>query len=128
VGYYQACERVDDIALAPTGERVATTIKNSFTSAVAFVVDGSKLSVGEPALVPYLPQGTSTSWRPAVASKAAEQPFTSASSQFKLQQPSSPSRALELIRQSKLQEKFGDFDDHLEDVSIDWLRNVDCKD
>ena len=33
------------------------------------------------------------------------------------------SRALELSRSSALLEDFGDFDDHLEDVSIDWLKN-----
>lgn len=33
---------------------------------------------------------------------------------------------LQLIRDKEMQQKLGDFDDHLEDVSIDWLRNPEC--
>ena len=32
-------------------------------------------------------------------------------------------RALELVREASLHKSFGDFDDHLEDVTVDWLRN-----
>jgi hypothetical protein len=38
VGYYQACERLDDTALAPVGEKVASKIKARFEDAIAFVV------------------------------------------------------------------------------------------
>jgi Uncharacterised protein family (UPF0172) len=38
VGYYQACERLDDTALVPVGEKVAGTIKSGFNDTVAFVV------------------------------------------------------------------------------------------
>lgn len=38
VGYYQACERLDDTALAPVGEKVASKIKDQFNDAIAFVV------------------------------------------------------------------------------------------
>ena len=38
VGYYQACERLDDTALAPVGEKVAGKVKGAFEDAVAFVV------------------------------------------------------------------------------------------
>ena len=73
---------------------------------------------------PYLPQGPGSSsglWRPAVR-KEDVLPFGS-SSHYKLESTDVPSRALELVRKSRLQEKIGDFDDHLEDVSVDWLRN-----
>lgn len=40
VGYYQACERLDDTSLAPVGERVAGKIKAGFEDAIAFVVRG----------------------------------------------------------------------------------------
>ncbi|KAH8113065.1 hypothetical protein DFH11DRAFT_1857281 [Phellopilus nigrolimitatus] len=123
-GYYQATENLDDTALAPVGEKVAETIKRTFPQAVAFVVDGSRLAAGEPALVPYLPQGNSSSWRPAARNEDV-QPF-SATSHFKLAPPSASTHVLELIRDSKMHQKLGDFDDHLEDVSIDWLRNSDC--
>jgi hypothetical protein len=38
VGYYQACERLDEKALEPVGEKVASKIRDSFQHAVAFVV------------------------------------------------------------------------------------------
>lgn len=38
VGYYQACERIDDTALAPVGEKVAGKIRTMFEDAMAFVV------------------------------------------------------------------------------------------
>jgi ER membrane protein complex subunit 8/9 len=38
VGYYQACERQDDSALGPVGERIASKIKQSFEQAIALVV------------------------------------------------------------------------------------------
>jgi hypothetical protein len=38
VGYYQACERLVDTALAPVGEKVASKIKAQFYDAIALVV------------------------------------------------------------------------------------------
>lgn len=38
MGYYQACERWDDTALAPVGEKVAEKIREQFKDAIAFVV------------------------------------------------------------------------------------------
>ncbi|KAF7314424.1 MPN domain-containing protein [Mycena kentingensis (nom. inval.)] len=113
VGYYQACERIDDTSLAPVGEKVAGKLKDGFKNAIAFVVDGEKLGSGDPALLAYLPQGTSTSWRPATVNI-----------QFASQDI--PQRALTLVREEWRHEAFGDFDDHLENVEIDWLRNSAC--
>jgi guanine deaminase len=48
-------------------------------------------------------------------------------SDFLLAKADSPSRAIALVRDHNLHEKFGDFDDHLEDVTIDWLRNSACR-
>lgn len=41
VGYYQACERLDDTALAPVGERIAGKVRETFSDAIAFVVSAS---------------------------------------------------------------------------------------
>jgi hypothetical protein len=38
VGYYQACERLEDTALAPVGEKVAEKLRAQFKDAIAFVV------------------------------------------------------------------------------------------
>ncbi|KAF9064339.1 hypothetical protein BDP27DRAFT_1472164 [Rhodocollybia butyracea] len=110
VGYYQACESLDT-ALVPVGEKVASKIKEGFGDAVALVIDGDKIgSPDHAALIPYVAQTPSSSWRPFDAGTV--KPFTAGSS-FSL---TSPTFRL-------LHRKFGDFDDHLEDVTIDWLRN-----
>jgi hypothetical protein len=46
VGYYQACERIDDTALAPVGERVAGKLKDGFKNAVALVVRQFSATLG----------------------------------------------------------------------------------
>ncbi|KAF5391218.1 hypothetical protein D9757_003055 [Collybiopsis confluens] len=118
VGYYQACERLDDTALAPVGEKVASRIKEGFGDAVAFVINGEKIGTEEAALIPYIALSSSSSWRPS----ADPSPFTPGS-KFSLSNPDLPSHAIALVRDQQLHRKFGDFDDHLEDVTIDWLRN-----
>jgi len=72
---------------------------------------------------PYLPLQLSSSWRPYSSPPAAFTP----SSRFILASQDSPSRAAALLEAPEsILQKFGDFDDHLEDVSIDWLRNRAC--
>ncbi|KZV60128.1 UPF0172-domain-containing protein [Peniophora sp. CONT] len=112
VGYYQAMEYVDANAasLGPVGERVVEKIKDGFADALAIVIDGAKLgSVDDTALVPY------------VHSAAGYRPTSTSMVQLS---DSTPTRVLELVRTTSLHEKFGDFDDHLEDLSVDWLRNA----
>ncbi|EPQ54571.1 UPF0172-domain-containing protein [Gloeophyllum trabeum ATCC 11539] len=123
VGYYQASERVGEVALAPVGERMASKISEAFPEAIALVVDGQQVGSESAALMPFV-AASGTSWRPVSSSPP---PFTLGST-FSLVSEKSPTRAVALIRESRLHEKFGDFDDHLEDVSIDWLRNEACND
>jgi len=122
VGYYQACERIDDTALAPVGERVAEQIRSQFSDAIAFVVDGDLLGSGEAALIPYLPQSGLTTWRP----QTFQPPAFTPGARVTLANPEAPSVAVSLVRDTHMHQKFGDFDDHLEDVTIDWLRNNAC--
>ncbi|EGN98368.1 hypothetical protein SERLA73DRAFT_183333 [Serpula lacrymans var. lacrymans S7.3] len=122
VGYYQACDRLDDTALAPVGEKVAGKIAETFKETIALVIDGTKLGSGEPALIPYLTQSSTSSWR----RYSSQPPAFSAGSVITLERDDSPSQAVQLVRDSKLHQKFGDFDDHLEDVTVDWLRNKSC--
>jgi len=121
VGYYQASDRLDDTSLVPVGEKVAGKIKARFIDAVAFVIDGEKLGTDEAALIPYV-SSFSSSWRPYSGDPA---PFSKNSS-FKLVSDELPRRAVALVRDERRHQKFGDFDDHLEDVAIDWLRNQAC--
>ncbi|EKM79110.1 hypothetical protein AGABI1DRAFT_113731 [Agaricus bisporus var. burnettii JB137-S8] len=122
VGYYQACERPEDTTLFPVGEKIASRIKQGFNHAIAFVLDASQIDGTSAALVPYVPAAPNPNWKPASSSP---QPFT-VDSPYQLSPPNLASRALALVRDEKLHLKFGDFDDHLEDVAIDWLRNKAC--
>lgn len=74
---------------------------------------------------PYISQ-SSSAWKPFTGTPS---PFT-AGSEFTLASPEAPQRAIALITEEEksaaILGKFGDFDDHLEDVSIDWLRNKAC--
>ncbi|KIM35902.1 hypothetical protein M413DRAFT_449526 [Hebeloma cylindrosporum] len=123
VGYYQACERLDDTALAPVGEKVAGKVKASFPDAVAFVIDNQKLGTMEGALIPYIAQTPTSNWRPVPPTEF--QAFTPGS-KFQFSDPSTPVEAVRLVQEHNLHFAFGDFDDHLEDVTIDWLRNRSC--
>ncbi|KAF9518539.1 hypothetical protein BS47DRAFT_1325296 [Hydnum rufescens UP504] len=119
VGYYQATERPNDPVLVPVGEKVSAVIKEGFENAFALVIDGSSLGSGDPALIPHLPSTSKgvTEWLP-------QTPISGSTGQFCLADPASPSVALEAVRVQGLHHQFGDFDDHLEDVTIDWLRNA----
>lgn len=48
---------------------------------------------------------------------------STSSALFRLADPQSPTRALKAVRDARLHRELGDFDDHLEDASIDWLKN-----
>jgi len=103
--------------LVPVGERVASSIRAGFDDAVALVVDGTSLDGRNPALIPHLFNKSTSSWTPRPR-------LISPASPFKLQNPSSPSLAFKYIQENGLHRQFGDFDDHLEDVTIDWIRNA----
>ncbi|KAG6909424.1 hypothetical protein DXG01_000577 [Tephrocybe rancida] len=112
VGYYQASDRLDDTSLVPVGEKVAGKIKSGFSDAVAFVIDGDKLGTDEVALIPYI--SSASSWRPYSGNPS---PFSKGSS-YRVASDDIPRRAIALVRDERRHQRFGDFDDHLEDVSI----------
>ncbi|KIY45580.1 UPF0172-domain-containing protein [Fistulina hepatica ATCC 64428] len=118
VAYYQASCTLDDTALAPVGEVIASKIKSTFKHAVAFVIDGERIGSAA-ALVPYVSE-SGASWQ-----KYKSSSFESGS-QFQLSPPDVPTLAMSLVRREQRHLKFGDFDDHLEDVTIDWLNNSAC--
>ncbi len=60
VGYYQASERIDDTALAPVGEKIASKVKEGFGAAVAFVVRVYFLA--HIAFSAMMSRSTATSW------------------------------------------------------------------
>jgi hypothetical protein len=89
---------------------------------LCYKVDGDLLGSGEAALIPYLPQSGLTTWRP----QTFQPPAFTPGARVTLANPEAPSVAVSLVRDTHMHQKFGDFDDHLEDVTIDWLRNNAC--
>ena len=105
-----------------------------------YKIDGETLGSGEAALIvswiyslshfsprlsslePYLPQSGLTTWRP----QAFQPPAFTPGARVTLASPETPSIAISLVHDGHMHQKFGDFDDHLEDVTIDWLRNSAC--
>lgn len=47
-----------------------------------------------------------------------------AGDKFDLEDDAIPSRARSAVREGRLQARLADFDDYLEDVNADWLRNA----
>ncbi len=64
VGYYQASERIDDTALAPVGQKIASKVKEGFGAAVAFVVRVYFLA--HIAFSAMISRSTATSWEQAM--------------------------------------------------------------
>jgi len=125
IGYYEASERADEKSIGPVGDRVVAKIKATSSDAVAFVLDAEALSMGEAGLLPYTATpslkavpNSFTSPRPSSASSDSKQIPT-----FHLAESDLPTRVLQAIEERNLQQELGDFDDHLEDVRIDWLKN-----
>ncbi|KAG9095582.1 hypothetical protein FRC07_011076 [Ceratobasidium sp. 392] len=112
LGYYQATQRLDDDeGLSAVGQRIASSLKEKFQDAFALVVDSSSIaSATTPPLIAYT-SSSGQAWNK-----------TSISPNFTLVESDSPARALEIVREGSAFVNFGDFDDHLEDVSVDWLR------
>ncbi|KAG8687696.1 hypothetical protein FRC09_013345 [Ceratobasidium sp. 395] len=111
LGYYQATQRLDDDeGLSAVGQRITSNLKEKFKDAFALVVDSASIaSTTTPPLIAYTSSGQS--WT-----------RTAFSPTFTLAESDSPARALAIVRQDSTFTNFGDFDDHLQDVSVDWLR------
>ncbi|KZT60519.1 UPF0172-domain-containing protein [Calocera cornea HHB12733] len=125
IGYYEASERADETSLGPVGDRVVSKIKVSNADAVALVLDAQALSMGEAGLLPY----TASPSLKAIPNSFTSPPPTAPSADskhsptFHLAETDLPARTLRAIEERTVQEELGDFDDHLEDVRIDWLKN-----
>lgn len=110
LGYYQATQRLDDDeGLSAVGQKITSTLREKYKDAFALVIDSASIA--------------STTTPPLIAYLSTSQGFnkSSFSPTFALAEADSVERALAAVRGDSLS-KFGDFDDHLEDVSVDWLR------
>jgi len=67
---------------------------------------------------PYLASSPTSNWRPLTSDSSSDpQPFAPGS-KFQFVDPDTPTEAVKLVRDRNLHFAFGDFDDHLEDVTI----------
>ncbi|KMZ70298.1 putative Neighbor of COX4 [Zostera marina] len=116
VGYLHANERYDDNKLGNAARKIGDHIFRYFPRAAAFLLDNKKLESltkgkeSEPVLQLYT-RDSSKSWR---------QAGTDGTSLLKLKEPT----ANVVLKDYILTEKWKDivdFDDHLDDISKDWL-------
>ncbi|GAA6036916.1 hypothetical protein JCM8097_006352 [Rhodosporidiobolus ruineniae] len=111
LGLYVGNERLGDVSVPRSIGKAAEAIRKEKVEAVVLVVDNEKLDKPEAALIPHFFDAPSSSWKPAPSSTLA------------LSDTSAPTKALEQIK-AKKHVALGDFDEHLEDPRVDWLRNA----
>ncbi|CAB4443664.1 unnamed protein product [Rhizophagus irregularis] len=115
IGYYHANERVDDNKLPPFGQKIASKILENFNiNAISLLVQNSKLSPENPeiAIMPYIFK--ENQWRP--DTKAF-------SSNFALDNNDLPKLVSSSICKKHFEYLY-DFDEHLENIELDWLNNI----
>jgi len=106
VGYYQASHKLNESSFGPVGERMLANLRQSNPHALGLLIRLDELVNSDDA--------------PALGSNPP--------ASITLANPNSPARVRNLIGRDNLQLKFADFDDHLENVALDWLRNPECMD
>ncbi|KAG0162671.1 hypothetical protein DFQ28_000898 [Apophysomyces sp. BC1034] len=112
VGWYQANARHDDSTLHEDAIRVANVIRQHSKQAIIFVVDNEQLaSLSNNAILPYI--FSENQWR------CNKQAFTRDSS-ITLSYEDTLAKVRGMFSTAAYH-RIVDFDDHLEDVSRDWL-------
>ncbi|KAF7006372.1 hypothetical protein CFC21_021421 [Triticum aestivum] len=116
VGYYHANARRDDADLPAVAKRVGDHIFRYFPRAAVLLLDNVKLEEvvkgnSRDEVVQLYTRDSSKSWR---------QAGSDGSSQLKLKEPSTNVVLADHVTTKKWQQVV-DFDDHLDDISKDWL-------
>ncbi|KAG9299184.1 hypothetical protein G9A89_013832 [Geosiphon pyriformis] len=120
VGYYHANAQAADKSLPGIGMKIASKIRESFTDAIALVVQNTKLSQDTPevAVLPYIFK--ENQWRPVKPAFESESSSSSLPSKFTLMNADAPNLTSKSIKR-KIYEYLYDFDEHLENIELDWL-------
>lgn len=116
VGYYHANERADDSELRGAAKNIGDHIFRCFPRAAVLLLDAGKMQElpkrkGRDPVVQLYSRDSSKGWR---------QSGSDGTSQLTLNEPSANAVLLDYIASEKWQEVV-DFDDHLDDISKDWL-------
>ncbi|GAA5870363.1 hypothetical protein JCM16303_001976 [Sporobolomyces ruberrimus] len=110
LGLYVANERIGDLSVPPGLGKVADMIRQDNPDALVLTIDNEKLNSEES---PYLTYANSSStWS---RSRSTKLSLDTESSQL--------NASIQKHLSSSHQNLVGDFDDHLEDGSVDWLTN-----
>ncbi|RZC45856.1 hypothetical protein C5167_038806 [Papaver somniferum] len=117
VGYYHGNERYDDVELGNVAKRIGDQIHKYFPQAVVILLDNKKLEAlpkgkGLSPVVKFYTKDASKTWRQGGGSDGG--------GRLTIREPSSNIVLLDCISSEKWQEVV-DFDDHLDDISKDWL-------
>ncbi|XP_057776482.1 ER membrane protein complex subunit 8/9 homolog [Salvia miltiorrhiza] len=118
VGYFHANERYDDFELGSVAKNIGDHITRYFPQAAVLLLDNKKLESLQKGkdrspVVQLYNKDASSSWK-LVGSDA--------SSQLALKEPSANVVLLDYISSEKWKD-ITDFDDHLDDISKDWLNS-----
>ncbi|KAK9127279.1 hypothetical protein Syun_016076 [Stephania yunnanensis] len=117
VGYYHANERYDDFELGSIAKKIGDHIYRYFPQAAILLLDNGKLETlpkgkdRNPVLQLYT-RDASKNWK--------QQPGSDGGNFLTSKEPSANMVLLDYIQSEKWQDVV-DFDDHLDDISKDWL-------
>ncbi|CAN0915757.1 ER membrane protein complex subunit 8/9 homolog [Linum grandiflorum] len=116
VGYFHANERFDDVELGSTAKNIADHICRYFPQAAILLLDNKKLEA--------LPKGKHRNPVVQIYTKDAYKNWKAAGpdggSHLIFKEPAANTILLDYISSDKWQDLV-DFDDHLDDISKDWL-------
>ncbi|RKP12238.1 hypothetical protein BJ684DRAFT_21210 [Piptocephalis cylindrospora] len=121
LGYYYVPSSLTDRSLPKTGEAIAKAIHSSCPHAIALVLDNTKLSAENPNVAPIPFIYVENQWR-SIKTAFTSDPSPGNTTTFTLEDKSSPALAAVAIS-AEAYEALWDLDDHLEDLSRDWLCN-----
>ncbi|XP_078428639.1 ER membrane protein complex subunit 8/9 homolog [Wolffia australiana] len=120
VGYYQANERFDDDELSGSARRIGDHIFRHFPLAALLLLNSKNLEAllkgrGKLPILQLYTRDSSKNWRKAETG-------TEEMTRLTLKEPSANSILLDYVSTEKWRD-IVDFDDHLDDISRDWLNS-----
>ncbi|KAJ1959949.1 hypothetical protein GGI12_004071 [Dipsacomyces acuminosporus] len=122
-GYYVAYEDTAELQLSASGSLLAKAVLAINENAVALVIDAKKLTPEStvPALVPYV-YDSDSQWKEQSDAFSASSEKGAKGLKFVLENNGVLAAAKKLVAE-RAEIALHDFDEHLNDVSIDWLQN-----
>ncbi|CAM8949727.1 unnamed protein product [Rhodiola kirilowii] len=116
VGYFHANERAEDVELSGVAKNIGDHIYKYFPQAMILLLDGKKLQVvtkgkDRSPIMQLYTRDSSRNWK---------QSESEGKNRLTLKEPSANAVLLDYISTKKW-EHIVDFDDHLDDISKDWL-------